>query len=138
MGYETWLPILNTSLIVISGLALLTGFFFIKRQNIPAHKASMLTATAFAGLFLIVYVIRWAMLGSKEFTGEGAIRTAYYFILITHIILAIGIVPLVVITLRRALKGNYQAHKQIARITFPIWLYVALSGWAVYYLLYNL
>ena len=137
MSYEIWLPPLNTALIVISGLALLMGFIFIKRKNIPAHKKSMLTATAFAGLFLVVYVIRWTLLGSKSFNGEGAIQTFYYVLLASHIILAIAIVPMVLITLRRALKENFDKHKAIARFTFPVWLYVALSGWAVYWLLYH-
>jgi putative membrane protein len=138
MTWESLLPPFNTALILISGLALLTGFFFIKRKNIPAHRLSMLTATLFAGLFLIVYVIRWTLLGSKEFGGEGLVKTVYYLVLITHIILAIGIVPLVIITLRRALQSNFTQHKKIAKVTFPIWLYVALSGWAVFWMLYNL
>jgi putative membrane protein len=138
MELETFLPPFNTALIVISGLALITGFVFIKRQNKEAHKKSMLTATAFAGFFLIVYVIRWFLLGSKPFEGEGISRTIYLLVLVTHIILAIGIVPMVIITLRRALKGDFEKHKAIARFTFPTWLYVAISGWVVFWMLYYL
>ena len=138
MNYEAWLPAFNTTLIVISGIALLLGFFFIKRKNIEAHKRSMLTATAFAGMFLVVYVVRWYLLGSKPFDGEGTIRTFYYVLLTSHIILAIAIVPMVIVTLRRALKENFDKHKAIARFTFPVWLYVAISGWAVYWMLYHL
>jgi putative membrane protein len=138
MSWESFLPLFNTSLIVISGIALLIGFFFIKRKNIPAHKRCMITATIFAGLFLVVYVTRWAVLPPKFFQGEGTIRTLYFVNLIVHMILAIGIVPLVIITLRRALRGEYAKHKKIARITLPIWLYVAVSGWVVYWMLYHL
>ncbi len=137
MNWETLLPPFNALLILISGIALLIGFFFIKRKNIQAHKKSMLTATLFAGLFLVVYVIRWASFGSKPFEGAGISRTIYLLVLVTHIILAIGIVPLVLVTLRQAFKNDFQKHKRIARITLPIWLYVALSGWAVYWMLYN-
>lgn len=136
MELETFLPPFNTALIVISGLSLITGFAFIKRQKIEAHKRSMLTATAFAGLFLIVYVIRWALLGSKSFDGEGITVALYLIVLGSHIILSIGIIPLVILTLRRALKGDYEKHKAIARFTFPTWLYVAISGWVVFWMLY--
>ena len=135
---ETLLPPLNAALIGISGIALLVGLFFIKRGNITYHKRSMLTATAFAALFLIVYVTRWALLGSKSFAGEGAIRLFYFAILLSHIILAVGIVPLVLITLRRARRGDFQNHKRIARVTLPLWLYVILTGWVIYWLLYGL
>lgn len=135
MPLESWLPALNTALIVISGLCLLVGFYFIKRKNVPAHKASMLTAAAFAGLFLIVYVIRYIVLDEKVFAHEGWIKTLYLGILVTHILMAIAIVPLVIITLRRALGGDFQRHKRIARVTFPIWLFVAVSGWVIYWML---
>jgi putative membrane protein len=135
---ETLLPPLNTALIGISGIALLVGLFFIKRGNITCHKRSMLTATAFAALFLIVYLIRWALLGSKPFEGEGAIRAFYFAVLLSHMPLAVGIVPLVLITLRRALRGDFQRHKRIARVTLLLWLYVVVTGWLIYWLLYGL
>lgn len=135
MALESWLPALNTALIVTSGLCLLVGFYFIKRKNVPAHKASMLTAAVFAGLFLLVYVIRYVVLDEKIFAHEGWIKTLYLSILATHIVMAIAIVPLVIITLRRALRGDFPRHKRIARVTFPIWLFVAVSGWVIYWML---
>lgn len=138
VGLERWLPLLNTALIGVSGLALIVGFIFIKRGNIAYHKRSMLTATVFAGLFLIVYVIRWALLGSKAFEGQGWVRALYLGVLLSHMVLAVGIVPLVVLTLRRALRREFPAHKRLARITLPLWLYVVLTGWIVYGLLYGL
>ncbi len=138
MPLDVWLPVLNTAVIGVSGVALLTGFAFIKRRRVEAHKRAMLTATVFAALFLVVYVIRWALLGSKPFTGEGAIRVVYFAVLISHIALAIGIVPLVLLTLRRALRQEFDAHRRLARLTLPLWLYVVITGWIVYALLYGL
>ncbi len=138
MPLDVWLPALNTAVIGVSGVALLTGFAFIKRRRVEAHKRAMLTATVFAALFLVVYVIRWALLGSKPFTGEGAIRVVYFAVLISHIALAIGIVPLVLLTLRRALRQEFDAHRRLARLTLPLWLYVVITGWIVYALLYGL
>lgn len=138
MSLETILPALDAGLIAASGLSLLVGFAFIRREIVTWHKRFMLAAAGFAALFLIVYLIRWALLGSQPFTGEGALRTAYLAVLISHMALAIAIVPLVIITLRRALRGDFRKHKRMARVTFPIWLYVAASGWAVYWMLYHL
>ncbi|MDI3339640.1 MAG: DUF420 domain-containing protein [Sphaerobacter sp.] len=135
---ETWLPLLNTSLIVISGVALLVGYFFIRRGNITYHRRAMLTATAFAGLFLVVYVIRYFLIDTKLFTGQGAARVLYFSILISHTILAIAIVPMVLITLRRALTKQFPKHRRIARVTLPIWLYVVVTGWLIYLMLYQL
>jgi putative membrane protein len=138
MPLEVWLPLLNTSLIVISGVCLLIGVWFIKRKNVPAHKASMLTASSFAGLFLIVYVTRYFVLEETIFPHEGLLKIVYLSILIVHIIFAIGLLPLVIITLRRALTENFEKHKRIAKITFPVWLFVALSGWVIYWMLHYL
>ena len=138
MELERWLPLLNTGLIGISGVALLLGFIFIKRGNVAHHKRSMLTATAFAGLFLVVYVIRWALLGSRSFGGEGWLRAVYLGVLLSHTVLAVGIVPLVLLTLRRALREEFSPHKRLARITLPLWLYVVITGWIIYGMLYGL
>ncbi len=135
---ERWLPLLNTAIIGVSGIALLVGFYFIKRGNVAYHKRSMLTATGFAGLFLVVYGIRWALLGSKPFEGEGWVRTLYLGILLSHMALAVGIVPLVLLTLRRALRGEFSGHKRLARVTLPVWLYVVITGWIVYAFLYGI
>jgi putative membrane protein len=130
-----WVAALNTSLIVISGVFLLIGYFFIRRRNVEFHKRSMLTATVFAALFLVVYVTRAMLFETRLFAGEGLIRAVYLFILITHTILAILVGPFALVTLRRALRGEYAKHRRVARITFPMWLYVVVTGWLVYWML---
>jgi len=137
MALETFLPALDASLILTSGLLLLVGFGFIKRKKVLWHKRSMLGASVLATLFLIVYVIRWGLLGSRPFEGRGGLRAFYFTVLISHMVLAGAIIPLVGLTLRRALRGDFPRHKRIARITLPLWLYVALTGWVVYWLLYH-
>jgi putative membrane protein len=129
---------LNTSLIVISGFFLLLGYYFIRQRQIVLHKRSMLTATAFAALFLVVYVTRAALFDTKVFAGEGWIRTVYLAILVSHTILAIVVGPFALVTLRRALRGEYSKHRRIARITFPMWLYVVVTGWLIYWMLHSL
>ena len=134
---ETWLPALNSALIVISGICLIVGYVCIRTRRIAWHRRSMLTATLFAALFLVVYVTRYLLLGSKIFPGEGVSRIVYLAILIPHIIIAVAIVPLAYVTLRRALSGRFRLHRQIARITVPLWIYTAVSGWVVYLMLYG-
>ena len=129
---------LNTSLIVVSGVFLLLGYYFIRRRQIEFHKRSMLTATLFAALFLVVYVSRALLFETKVFAGEGLVRAIYLVILVSHTILAILVGPFALITLRRALKGDYTKHRQIARITFPMWLYVVITGWVIYWMLHSL
>ena len=131
-----WLPWLNTALIVVSGVFLGLGYAFIRARRITAHHRSMLTASAFAALFLIVYVIRWATLGSKPFPGSGAAYAVYLAILGPHVLLAIAVAPLAFVTLRRALGARFAEHRRIARVTLPIWAFVAVSGWVVYLMLY--
>ncbi len=128
--------VVNTSLIVISGVCLALGYVFIRRKRIAQHRAAMLGATTFAGLFLVVYVTRFFLYAPKLFAGEGAVRVIYLAILITHTILAVAVGPLALLTLRRALRGEYQLHRRIARITLPVWLYVAVSGWTIYAMLH--
>ena len=130
-----WLPLLNTALIVVSGLFLALGYYFIRRKQVLLHHRSMLTATAFAALFLVVYVTRAALFQTKVFAGEGAVRALYLVILISHTILAIAVGPLVLVTLRRAFRGQLARHRQIARITAPVWGYVAVTGWIIYLML---
>jgi putative membrane protein len=131
-----WLPWANTALIVVSGAFLALGYAFIRARRITAHHRSMLTATVFAALFLVVYVARFALFGSKSFPGSGAAYTVYLAILGPHIVLAIAVAPLALITLRRALGGHFVEHRRIARITLPIWAFVAASGWVIYLMLY--
>jgi putative membrane protein len=130
--------VLNTSLIVISGLFLLLGYYFIRQRQIERHKRSMLTATTFAALFLVVYVSRALLFETKVFAGEGWVRTLYLAILVSHTILAIAVGPFALVTLRRALRGDYAKHRRIARITFPMWLYVVVTGWLIYWMLHSL
>ena len=132
-----WVAILNTSLILISGAFLLLGYVFIRQKKIELHKKSMLTATTFAALFLVVYVTRALLFETKVFAGEGMIRVIYLAILISHTILAILVGPFALVTLRRALRGEFIKHRQIARITFPMWLYVVVTGWIIYWMLHN-
>lgn len=133
-----WVALLNMSLIVISGIFLLIGFYFIRQRQIELHKRFMLTATVFAALFLVVYVTRAVLFETRLFAGEGLIRTAYLVILVSHTILAILVGLFALVTLRRAFRGEYGKHRQIARITFPMWLYVVVTGWLVYWMLNNL
>jgi putative membrane protein len=133
-----WVALLNTSLIVISGIFLLLGYYFIRQRQIELHKRSMLTATGFAALFLVVYVSRALLFETKVFAGEGLVRVIYLTILISHTILAILVGPFALVTLRRALRGEYAKHKRIARITFPMWLYVVVTGWLIYWMLHAL
>lgn len=132
-----WLPALNTGLILVSGACLAVGYAFIRRRRITAHHRSMITASIFAGLFLVVYVARAVLYGSKAFEGPSWAYTLYLGILAPHVVLAIAVAPLALITLGRALRGDFPRHRRIARITLPIWVFVALSGWVVYFLLYG-
>ena len=133
-----WVALLNTSLIVISGFFLLLGYYCIRQRQIELHKRSMLTATVFAALFLVVYVSRALLFETKVFAGDGLVRAIYLAILISHTILAILVGPFALVTLRRALRGDFAKHRQIARITFPMWLYVVVTGWLIYWMLHSL
>ena len=134
---EEWLPLANAALIVISGLFLIFGYVCIRTRRVKWHRRSMITASVFAALFLVVYVGRYLWLGSKIYPGDGISRIIYFGILIPHIIIAIAVAPLAYVTLRRALGGRFQKHRQIARITVPLWIYTAVSGWVVYLMLYG-
>jgi uncharacterized membrane protein YozB (DUF420 family) len=127
---------LNAALNFLSAAFLIFGFVFIKSRNIKAHKVSMLCAFASSSLFLISYLVYHYQVGSVPFKGQGPVRVIYFTILLTHTILAAAVVPLVLITLSRALKERFEAHRRLARWTFPIWLYVSLTGVVVYWMLY--
>jgi len=132
------LTIVSTACIVLSGISLLLGWYFIRaRRDIVRHRNTMLTASSFAALFLVFYVLRWSLYGTKLFAGTGVWRLVYFSILVPHILLAVALGPLVVRLIYLALgRRDYAAHRRLARVTLPIWLYVAASGWAIYYLLY--
>ena len=137
MSLET-LTVLSTACIVLSGASLVVGWYLIRfRRDRLAHRNAMLTATALAGLFLVLYVTRWAVFGSKLFAGTGGWRALYFAILVPHVLLAIAVGPLAVQLIRLAMvREDFAAHRRLARVTLPIWLFVAASGWAIYYLLY--
>lgn len=139
MAFPTldWLAPLNTALILVSGIAVVAGYVCIRVRRVNWHRNFMLAAAVLAGLFLVVYGIRWALLGSKPFGGTGWVRTAYLAVLTSHVVLATALAPLVLVTLHRALGGRFDAHRRIARRTLPVWLYVAASGWLVYWMLYG-
>ena len=130
------LPALNAALNSLSAVFLLAGFLCIKARNQGAHRACMLTAFGCSILFLISYLIYHYRVGSVPFQGQGWIRLVYFTILLTHTILATAVVPLALITLTRALRERFDAHRRIARWTFPIWLYVSVTGVVVYWMLY--
>lgn len=133
-----WLPLLNTALILVSGCFLVLGYSFIRRKRVQAHRRSMLTATVFAALFLVVYVARALLFETRLFAGEGPIRVVYLAILVSHTILAIAVGPLVLVTLRRALRADFARHRRLARLTAPVWAYVVVTGWVIYMMLYRL
>ena len=130
---------LSTACIVLSGGCLLLGWYFIAwRKEIVRHRNSMLTAAGFAALFLVSYVTRWSTYGSKPFPGQGGWKLFYFANLVPHILFATALAPLVIRLIHLALgKRDYMAHRRLARVTLPIWLYVAVSGWLIYYLLYG-
>jgi putative membrane protein len=135
---DSVLPHLNAGLNAVSFVLLLVGFYFIRRGRIAAHRATMVAALAVSGLFLVSYVVYHYNYGSVRFTGQGFVRPVYFVILITHVILAAAIVPLVALTVTRAVRGDYPRHRRIARWTYPLWLYVSVTGVVVYLMLYQL
>jgi uncharacterized membrane protein YozB (DUF420 family) len=130
------LPDLNAALNSLSAVFLLAGYRFIRLKNQQAHRRCMLAAFGCSMLFLISYLIYHYQVGSVSFKGQGWIRPVYFTILITHTILATAVVPLALITLIRALRERFDAHRRIARWTFPIWVYVSVTGVIVYGMLY--
>jgi putative membrane protein len=138
------LPHVNALLNSTSGLCLIIGYIFIRRGNIRAHRLSMIGAFVASSVFLVSYVLYHSLLayylgqGPTKFKGQGFIRPVYFTILISHTLLAIVIVPIVIITLVRALRGRFEEHRRIARWTLPLWLYVSVTGVVVYLMLYRL
>ena len=130
------LPALNATLNSVSAILLAAGYLLIRRRNVAAHKACMLSALGVSTLFLISYVTYHARVGSVRFTGTGWIRSVYFAILISHVVLAVTILPLALITVYRAWRERFEAHRRIARWTLPIWMYVSVTGVVVYAMLY--
>ena len=132
------LPALNATLNATAAVLLVIAYRLIRQKKVQAHRQVMLTAFGVSVAFLISYLIYHAQIGSKHFEKTGAIRTLYFVILFTHTVLAATVPFLAGITLYRGLKGQYERHRRIARWTFPIWLYVSVTGVIVYGMLYQL
>jgi uncharacterized membrane protein YozB (DUF420 family) len=130
-------PVINASLNGASAVLLLSGHSMIKRGRMAAHRALMLTAIVTSSLFLASYLYYHWHVGSVPFQGQGWSRPVYFTILISHTILAAAIVPLVIVTLIRALRERFDRHRAIARWTYPLWLYVSVTGVVIYFMLYR-
>ena len=138
MDYLSYLPHLNATLNSISALFLITGYGFIRKGRISAHRNCQLAALSASTLFLISYLTYHYHHGDTRFLGQGIVRPFYFAILISHVILAVVIVPLVLITVYRAARGDFSRHRRIARWTLPLWLYVSVTGVMVYLMLYHI
>ena len=134
----TDLPALNACLNATSAVLLATGYVLIRRGHRDAHKRVMLAALVSSALFLTSYLAYHAQVGSVRFRGQGPVRTAYFTILLTHTVLAVVIVPLVGMTLVPALRGRFDKHRRLARLTLPLWAYVSVTGVVIYWMLYRL
>ncbi len=132
------LPALNATLNAASGVLLLLAYRAIRRREIDRHRTLMLSAASVSAAFLVCYLVYHAQVGSVRFLGQGTARTVYFTILISHTILAAAIVPLVLRTLSLGLKRQDFRHRAIARWTFPLWLYVDVTGVVIYVMLYHL
>jgi uncharacterized membrane protein YozB (DUF420 family) len=132
------LPHLNATLNASSFVLLSSGYYFIRHKRVVAHRNCQLAALTASVVFLISYIVYHAHHGTTRFTGQGIARPIYFAILTTHTFLAALIVPFVIITVRRALRGDFARHRAIARWTLPMWLYVSVTGVVVYLMLYHL
>ncbi|SDT95947.1 putative membrane protein [Verrucomicrobium sp. GAS474] len=123
-----FLPTLNAILNSLAAVALVVGFVKIKAGKIAAHRAAMLSAFVFSSLFLVSYILNHHLHGDAIFQGQGGIRRVYFPILITHILLSVVALPMILITFFLSLTGRFPTHKKLARWTFPVWLYVSVTG----------
>ena len=138
-GFDyTVLPAVNASINSAVTVLLVIGWFLIRRRRIAAHRAVMIAAFALSALFLVSYLVYHYQVGSVRFQGTGPVRTVYFTILISHTLLAAAVPFLAAITLIRALRRRFDRHRAIARWTLPIWLYVSVTGVAVYWMLYRM
>ena len=129
------LPAVNASLNALSGLLLLVGYTLIRTRRVELHRKVMIAAFVASSLFLVCYVVYHAQVGSVRFTRHGFVRPLYFTILITHVTLAAVVLPLAIVTLSRGLSSRYSLHRRIARWTFPLWLYVSVTGVITYVML---
>ena len=138
IDFYSVLPHLNACLNASTFVLLTTGFFFIRRKRVIAHRNCQLAALSASVLFLISYIVYHAHHGVTRFAGQGIARPVYFTILGTHTFLAAVIIPFVFVTVRRAKRGDFLRHRAIARWTLPLWLYVSITGVIVYLMLYHL
>lgn len=131
-------PSLNALLNGASACLLATGWLLIRRGRRQAHRRAMLGALAASSLFLVSYLAYHSQVGSVRFSGQGPIRVLYFALLLSHTVLAAAILPLVLVTVVRGLRGRFDAHRRVARLTAPLWLWVSASGVAVYWMLYRM
>lgn len=134
----SFFPALNASLNGVSAVLIVTGRSFIRRGKVQWHRACMLTAVATSAAFLACYLYYHAHVGSVHFPGHGWARVLYFSILISHTLLAAAVPVLVIVTLTLALRRKFEKHRRIARWTYPIWLYVSVTGVIVYLMLYQI
>lgn len=132
------LPTLNAILNATAATLLVIGYVLIRRGNRERHKQVMLSALGCSAAFLISYLYYHYQVGSVHFEGGGTVRTVYLGILLTHTVLAAAVPPLAIITVVLGLRGRYERHRKIARVTLPIWLYVSVTGVVVYWMLYRM
>ncbi len=132
-GYDTsFLPPIYATLNALTAVFLIAAVIAIKNKKIELHKKLNTSAIAFSVIFLVLYVVYHSTSESTPYGGEGTIRSVYFFILISHILLSIVVIPFVLFTYVKALSGKFEQHRKLARITFPLWLYVAVTGVIVY------
>jgi putative membrane protein len=131
------LALVNAILNATSAVALVLGYLFVRGRRLHAHRNAMVTALAASALFLVFYLTRASLTGTHEFAGTGTARTVYLFILFSHMVLAAAIVPLVLRLVFLVWKKRFRDHARLARWTYPIWLYVSITGLTVYLLLYQ-
>ncbi len=137
MSLAAVLPAVNAALNALSAVFIVAGYTCVRRRRLAAHKRCMLTAFALSTLFLVGYLVLRALAGMTRFSGVGWVRPVYFTILTSHTILAAVIVPMVLLTLARALREDKERHVRIARWTLPLWLYVSITGVVIYWLLYH-
>ena len=138
MTWEQLHPAINAALNLTCFAFLVLGRVAIARGDVALHRKRMLTAFTAAAIFLVSYLIRFATTGAHRYPGDGWDRTVYLITLFSHMTLAVVLVPLVIGALRRALRGDFEAHKRLVRFTWPIWVYVSVTGVLVYLMLYHL
>jgi putative membrane protein len=138
MSWEQLHPAINAALNLTCFAFLVLGRVAIARDDVPLHRKRMLIAFTASSVFLVSYLIRFATTGAHRYPGDGLDKTIYLITLFSHMVLAVVLVPLVIGALRRALRGDFPAHKRLVRFTWPIWMYVSVTGVIVYLMLYHL